>query len=328
MLNSVCYDVCNLSEIYTTTYQYFLPSDILIKFFNGTAFQGAPYSNEELENLCTDINELYQNILATKPPRKGGTAIISAGAPGSGKTTKLREELAWNHKGDRYHAIICPEDICLPNMKRTYKKDLGENTSQAHLKKTYDKWISGAHAAAHFILAFLIKNNYDFFYGTSLSYPMTANLLKFIKLNGYSIRIIYVVAPNQLCFDSIVERKKPPYDISLEEIKKKAAYCALKIVDTYFQYASEVDFCCRENARSKTIVGAVWKTKKDYDDNMNRLYIFNTFAYEKIKELHNSAISKYESVELMWENSIEIISTVVHALDSPGRCRDERFFTP
>lgn len=57
-------------------------------------------------------------------PVKEKVAIITAGAPGSGKTTKLKQDLEARALQGKRYAYICPDDVCLRNQKRTYQADL------------------------------------------------------------------------------------------------------------------------------------------------------------------------------------------------------------
>lgn len=92
-------DVCKLSLIYNENYQYSLPQKVLESFLSGKAFDNSEaYTKEEAERLRKDINEIYQSIMAGKPDRTQ-LAIITAGAPGAGKTIKLRQDLEANRNG-------------------------------------------------------------------------------------------------------------------------------------------------------------------------------------------------------------------------------------
>lgn len=65
-----------------------MPRNNLEGVLSGKAFDNPnPYTSEELSKLFEDINGLFQTIISTNPI-KANVAVISAGAPGSGKTTK------------------------------------------------------------------------------------------------------------------------------------------------------------------------------------------------------------------------------------------------
>jgi len=127
MSSPVSSDICNLSLIYNESYQYSLPKNILEGFLSGKAFDNPEvYTSEESVRLRSDINELYQSILATKPVKEN-LAIITAGAPGAGKTVKLRQDLEANASKGRNYAYICPDDVCLKNQTRTYVVDIASS---------------------------------------------------------------------------------------------------------------------------------------------------------------------------------------------------------
>ncbi len=118
--------VCNLSYIYDKAggYEYSLPKSELERFLSGKAFDNPEiYSEDESLRLHADIKDLFQRILSSNP-RKANLAVITAGAPGAGKTFKMRQELEAHRAFGRSYAYICPDDVCLQNQTRTYLADV------------------------------------------------------------------------------------------------------------------------------------------------------------------------------------------------------------
>ena len=69
-----------------------MPRPILESYFSGKAFDyNYYYTPLESEHLRADINDLYRGIVKTNPVKEL-IAIVTAGAPGCGKTIKLRQD--------------------------------------------------------------------------------------------------------------------------------------------------------------------------------------------------------------------------------------------
>ena len=150
-------DICNLNLIYNANYKYSLPQNLLEGFLSGKAFDNPNnYTHEESERLREDINTLYQRIISANPGKEN-MAIITAGAPGAGKTFKLKQDLAAN---PLKYAYVCPDDVCLQNQTNTYQADIkaGDSSFDAR-QKAYNKWRPGSNAATHLILGNLIARN-------------------------------------------------------------------------------------------------------------------------------------------------------------------------
>ena len=173
------YNVCNVDLIYDKAhgYEYSLPKNFLESFLSGKAFDNREvYSDEESRRLQDDINELYQRIIGSMPVKEP-LAVITAGAPGAGKTIKLRQDLEKNTAVDKNYAYICPDDVCLQNQVKTYKAEIenGNGSKEARLA-AYNKWRPGSNAATHLILANLIREKYAFYFGSTSSGPATGKL--------------------------------------------------------------------------------------------------------------------------------------------------------
>src|SRR5579862_8649477 len=82
---------CNLDPIYDPEgFNYSLPRTVLESFLDGKAFDHKEsYSSSERASLEQDINTLYTRILE-KDPLKKPCIVITAGAPGAGKTILMK----------------------------------------------------------------------------------------------------------------------------------------------------------------------------------------------------------------------------------------------
>ncbi|MDF2578142.1 MAG: hypothetical protein K0S74_1626 [Chlamydiales bacterium] len=214
-------------------------------------------------------------------------------------------------------AYICPDDICLKQMERTYKvflkhkeSILGENpTLEAKIgarKEAYDYWRPGSNAAHHFATANLIKENYDFYFGSTATAPQTAFFFKFLKDRGYSIRLLHVSAPDDIRWGSIKERDKEFVQTTEADIRDKAKMFPERIQDTYLKFADQIDFYYRNEVKGNAIHSAIWiRDPESTDTNKGKLEILESSSYEKIKELHNSLCKDSNREDILWEKTVE-----------------------
>lgn len=285
-------NICDLNQIYNDQYSFSLPRADLEKQLSGVAFDHkTPYTQEELEALSADINEIYQRILAANPVR-GKVAVITAGGPGAGKTTKLEQDLEARGEGYGY---TDPDAVCLKSMSRTYKADITEGMNW---KEAYEKWRPGSNAANNLILGNLIREGYNFYFGTTATSPHTWRFLDFLKKNGYQIRIIHVSATDKVRWESIQERDKTFIQTTEADTAQKGLMFPERIADTYLKYADQIDFCWRDGVHEDAVLAATWEKKRHV------LEVLQPDAYDKIKDLHNQMVEK--KPELAWEKTVEL----------------------
>lgn len=304
-------NICDLNLLYDEEggFEYSLPRNILEGFLSGKAFDNPnPYTSEELSKLFEDINGLFQAIISTNPI-KANVAVISAGAPGSGKTTKIKQELEQTKKW----AYVCPDDVCLENQERTYKADIAScDGSFEARKKAYDKWRPGSNAATHLILGNLIRAKYGFYFGSTSSSFATGYFFEFLKKQGYQIQLIHLSAPDDVRWESIQERDKEFVQTTESDVREKGLLVPQRIQDTYLKFADEIEFYYRDEVKKNAVLAARWLREDEEDFQCpGMLEIVNHEAYEKIKLVHNTAIHRLEKTELLWENTLEAHSKIV-----------------
>jgi|688.fasta_scaffold17074_16 hypothetical protein len=228
------FDICNIDVLYDqeSGYEYFLSKHVLESYLSGKAFDHPiPYSNEESIKLHDDIDEIFQNILYSHPMQEG-LAVLTAGAPGAGKTIKLRQDLEANRRNGKNYAYICPDDVCLKNQTRTYIADIKNGDgSKDTLQRAYNKWRPGSNAAAHLILGNLIRAKYAFCFGTTSTSPTAGRLFELLKRQGYYIRLIHVSAHDDVRWESIKERDKTFVQTTEQDVREKGILLPQKIKD-------------------------------------------------------------------------------------------------
>ncbi len=311
-LSLIGHDVCDRNRIYDPSqgYEYVLPQPILENFLSGIGFDHIePYSQEEYDRLCDDIRDLYADILSDNPMQED-LAVITAGAPGAGKTTKLKQDLQKNRLQGKYYAYVCPDDVCLKNQKRTYQIDIAaSNGSIQARREAYDKWRPGSNAAAHLVLANLIREQYAFYFGTTSTSPHTCQWFHFLKKQGYKIRLLHISAPDDVRWKSIEERDKIFVQATEDDTMEKGQLLPQRILDTFLAYADEIEFYYRNGVHEDALLAARWFKNENTNNRLGTLDVVSPDAYEQIKNIHNAAIIALNRPDLCWECTVEENST-------------------
>jgi predicted ABC-type ATPase len=262
-------DISNLDLIYhPDSFTYSLPRSVLETFISGKAFDHKEeYTAEEKEKLWQDIFKIYQEVLTPNPPQEL-VAHMTAGAPGVGKTRLLEQD---RKKEGRQIAYIDPDAVCLIQQEKTYQAELDqelaklesegnrtEETEKQYRKAAYDKWRPGSNAANHVILANLIREKYAFYFGTTCSAPQTAFFFKFLKDQGYQIRLLHLTAPDNVRWRSIQERDKTFVQTTEEDTRKKGELVPQRIHDTFLKFADKIEFYYRAGVKENAVLAATW----------------------------------------------------------------------
>ena len=312
MLSQVDHDICNMDRIYNNNYQYSLPQKVLESFLSGNAFDHhGPYTSEESERLRKDINDLYRSILVAEPVRQN-LAVITAGAPGAGKTIKLRQDLEANAREGRNYAYICPDDVCLKNQTRTYVADIETSDGSMEARQNaYNKWRPGSNAATHLILGNLIREGYAFYFGSTSSGPVTHKSFEFLKTQGYTIKLIHVSAPDDVRWGSVQERDKNFVQTTEQDVMEKGLLLPQRINDTFLKYADEIEFYYRGDVNQDAVLAARWLRNEKGSEPVGTLEVVKPKEYEQIKAVHNAAVGILNKPELVWEEAVESKSKIV-----------------
>lgn len=297
-------DIYNLDRIYCTEYHYSLPKKVLEGFMSGKAFDyPKPYTDEEAAKLQADIANIYKSILAKNPTREP-VAIMTAGAPGAGKTTKMRQDM--ESERTRKYAYICPDDVCLKQQEQTYVAEVNScDGSKEARQAAYNKWRPGSNAANHLILANLIRDKYAFYFGTTSTGPATAFFFKFLKEQGYKIRLMHVSAPDNVRWESIKERDKTFVQTTEQDVVEKGLLLPQRITDTYLEFADEIEFYYRDGVKDDARLAATWIRNPAGSPHKGTLKVVSGPAYEQIKAIHNAGIRQLNKPELSWELTVE-----------------------
>lgn len=304
-------DVCDLSAIYNPApgYSYSLPKGILESFLSGKAFDyPKAYTSDESAKLNADINGLFQAMMSANPVMDN-LAVISAGSPGVGKTTLLRQKLEEASKTGSNFPYVCPDDVCLKGQIRTYGADIEASKGSFEAREAaYTKWRPASNAATHILLANLIKDKYAFYFGTTCSSPMTYKFFEFLKEQGYRIKVVHVSASDDVRWGSIQERDKSFVQTTEEDVREKGLMVPQRINDTFLKCADEIEFYYRGEVSQDAVLAARWLKNDDTSKSAGTLKVINPEAYEGVKAVHNTAIETLNKPELKWEATVESVS--------------------
>jgi hypothetical protein len=312
------YNVCNIDLIYDKAngFEYSLPKALLQSYLSGKAFDNKEvYSEEESSRVRDDINEIFQTILSSNPVKEN-LAVITAGAPGAGKTTKQRQDLEANKALGKPYAYICPDDVCLKGQARTYQKDIqkGDGSKESWLA-AYNKWRPSSNAATHLILGNLIREKFAFYLGTTSTGPATGKFFEFLKKQGYQIRLIHVTAPDDVRWESIRERDKTFVQTTEQDVKEKGLLLPQRITDTFLAYADQIEFYYRDAVKNDALLAATWLRNSESGKASGTLRIKDSTRYEQIKSIHNAGVAILNRADLLWETTVEANSIVSQGSD-------------
>lgn len=148
------------------------------------------YTDERLElhnNIIQDFKKSAECVIQEKP-----IAILTGGAPGSGKSTYLKKHMPWIKKGKIYH-------IDADEVRATLPEYEGWNAPATHLeaKDIVNKMIDSIGKPCKHDLI------YD---GTMNKAKSYMPLLKKLKSYGYRVFVIYIAVPKEVSTKRVLDR--------------------------------------------------------------------------------------------------------------------------
>ena len=306
-------DICDLNQIYSPEFTYSVPRSLLESCLDGKYFDNKEsYTTDEKMRIDEDLLSIYSSLNFGRSG-ESPLAVLTAGAPGSGKTVlMLRDLKMFGGKA----AYIDPDDVSLKKMDSTYQAGLQEQIAGL-AKKTlfpeerilaerrirqemYDKWRPASNGINYILSAHLIKSKADFYFGMTASHPATAIFFKFLKEQGYRIRLLHLMTPDSVRWESVQQMDKVFLHTTEQDIIEKGFLVPQRILDTYLKYADEIEFYYRGAVQESAQLAAVWVKEE-----MPCLKVLNPHAYDSIKKIHNAVCEKLNRPELMWEKTVE-----------------------
>lgn len=310
-------DVMNLNDIYNPAFSFSLPRAVLESYIDGTAFGGKKiYTGEDKVNLKLDISDWLNEINSHQLQiPKDKIAVLTAGAPGAGKTKLMKEKLDFEESQGRYVPYLDPDDAFLKTeAKRTYLTQKAEKGSTYEDQlKAYEDWRAASNAATQIVLARLIKNDSPFYYGTTSTGDKTWIFLNFLKLRGYSIKILHISAPDNVREESVALRNQEFVQVVDADVKGKGILLPQRIQDTYLKYAKEIEFYFRGGAKERPVLAATWIRNPEGTETLGNLHIQDQKMFDEILKVHRAQcefITKGADPDF-WERSLMQASKIV-----------------
>jgi len=314
----------DLDRIYSKDFSYSLPREVMEKYLAGKAQDNpVPYSIAERQAFEKDVFDIYSKIMAQNP-QQDKVAILTAGAPGAGKTTLMRSVIAAEKLKGRNYAYVCPDDTCLKSFHRTYELDLksfiipvqylgtaGKSyLYDLHRISVYNRWRPASNGAAQLIIAHLILNNVSFYYGTTSSGSTPGNFFEFLKDRGYKIRLLYVFAPDDIRYDSVHERDKTFVQTTRIDVSDKGLLVTQRIANPFLKYADEIEFYYRDQVKAPAHLAAKWERSSQAAGKGGELTIYHNEKYDSVVKTHNAACDVLKRSDLRWSETVEKQSSI------------------
>ncbi|MCY4044128.1 MAG: zeta toxin family protein [Cellvibrionales bacterium] len=268
----------DVSTIYTKEFTYVIPQAQMKLWLDGGGYkETVSYSVDEKRLIETLAKELIDRVNGAKQER---LAIITAGAPGAGKST-LTEQIL-----DKSMVVIDPSH----QLKMIYYKLITsgklnpEVLLEQHGKEAQlIKWRPASNYVAHLGLAHAIKNGKAFYFGSCSAGAETPKFYEFLKREGYTVEVVHVSSPKSVRLASITERNKLFYQSLPWDVAKKAAEVVNRIADTFLSKADKVSFYWRGGITSNAGLASEWSKKE------GTMKIAESDAYSQIKKQHGKS---------------------------------------
>jgi predicted ABC-type ATPase len=253
-------DQPDLSEIYNEKFQYALPKKMLIDWFDGRGFDElATYSDEEKQFILELAKQLKLVVSKTKPLK---LAVITAGAPGAGKTALIESII---EAASVPYAYIDPND----QLKIIYTQLIVRGVLEPEVllnpkgkQEQYTKWRPASNFIAHWGIAHAVKDGKPFYFGSTSASVNTKKTFKYLKDKGYELELVHVTAPGDVCVASVAHRDKLFYQTTPADVENKGKEVMERATDTFFIYPDKVSFYWRDAVKSDAKLAAVWNKDK------------------------------------------------------------------
>lgn len=244
------------------------------------------YDQRDLEGIFKDFTELSSSHFEN--PKINSSYIATAGAPCSGKTTHLEEQV--QNAAFKGFVYIDPDRTCLNKMKSTYLSDIETGTRTS--KEAYEHWREASIFSADALMALAFRRGYAIAHGTTLTAPKINLMLDAIHhVYDYSIKIHHITCDEDERIASNSRRNsESTYQCTEKDFRDKRVMFFERLGD-YLRGANDIHFFYRDHLG---IVKAA--EKKDTE-----IRILNVDLYKKIERAHDETLSHRTGY---WQNSI------------------------
>ncbi len=247
-------------------------------WLSGDMIQGSlnKYSQEDLERIVDDFFDLQDAHFAN--PKSERSYVVTAGAPGSGKTTYLEKLLAsGSYRGFVY---IDPDRTCLLKMTRTYLADV--ESGQKSSKEAYEYWRDASNFAANALLAIALQREYAIVHGSTSTSPHIKKVLDTVhSVYHYTTKMHHINCDEAVRIDSYNQRNaQGAYQCTIEDFRDKVGMFYQRLPD--YLHTAHIDFIYRDERAVKKVA-----EKREFC-----LRILDKNLCQKIQNAHDAAFSK------------------------------------
>lgn len=336
-------DLYHFQHVYNSSFNFTIEQSSIESWLKGEGFDNdEPYSITDQENLKRDLNDLSQEVIPLellKHQRSKEQSkcipklfLVTAGAPGAGKTKLLYAQLQKRHQLGEMYCYVCPDEVCLKRMRRTYNSmrsflnHTAPEDAMMIAKRCYNKWRPASNAAAQLILAHLLQGRYPIAFGSTSTSNWTGRTFSFVKSLGYNLEILFVSAPPQVRQDSVRERSQRFSHCSELDLYEKEHLLNARILDSYLPYADTINFYWREHLHQEAMLVARWRrpdaTAPGDSKSEHRTCKYNTVAdffsdESAIEIFHRAAFDALVKQQLLQDPALEKEALLSPSADLP-----------
>ncbi|MGA8163531.1 MAG: zeta toxin family protein [Waddliaceae bacterium] len=319
-------------DMYAGGCNYCIPQQVIEEWNRGIGFGSiTPYS-PHIQRLVDEVaQKIWKSYLDDVRPVEQPWIVVTAGAPGAGKTTVLERDLKEAAEAGQPRPVyVDPDAVFLKEMYAQHDpRDLFSQLNDEDESKTEDKPLTERHirqmvynllrpasnGKTHQMLSNAIKLKLPIYFGSTSTNPRTPGSFQFYKNEGYRIRVPYVIAPDDIRWGSIKRRDGTFVQTTEEDTREKGKLLPQRIHDTFLTFADQIDFWYRDQVDGAAVKVAEWKKLSD-SEHQGELTILNTPMYEAMTKVHNASCQsignpEVDPVALLWENSVEKVSRIV-----------------
>lgn len=162
------------------------------------------YAPQEHDLIHAEADRLYPLLSdhCTKPGTGSKRLILTAGAPGAGKTVLLNQWVQ-ARPADQRGIYIDPDETILKAMI-PYQEDLASGDPVlGTLSGAYGKWRAASNYIAGTLINRACADGYDIVYGTTATSPSIKTFYENAKAAGYETTTLIVAAPEDVRRDSV-----------------------------------------------------------------------------------------------------------------------------
>lgn len=218
------------------------------------------YTAQDLAVIEAERERLYALLIKDKPTGDKNF-YMTAGGPGSGKTTFIRH--AQETSGALSKAVHAdPDELIKLFQPYVDMSQRGGDTDEAR-KAAYAQWRWASVYLCNSIINDLASNGYDIIFGTTGTSPAVAHIYQAAHDAGYTSHTIICHAPESVRLQSANirfrnERRFTP----VEDIKQKGNVLFPQIVATHLACAHNVDILWRQRTENSPKLVASLKRGK------------------------------------------------------------------